>query len=118
MRRLLIAAGLAVLPAGVPGVAGAQVIGDELRAALGHVGQAFAGAQLCTAAELDKGNIALAYAAYGIDLDQPRQFAIVKGKFDETVAAWRSRSGSEACVAAMALYGPEGENVRGLLKWK
>jgi hypothetical protein len=113
MRKLIVA--LAVML----GCAGqALALTQEQRTALSVVGQVFAGAKMCDAIALNEMAIGALYLRFAIDLDNREQYAIVLAKGQETVEAWRGRDQSDACVGAMLLYGPDGENVPGLLRWK
>lgn len=95
-----------------------HAITQEKRNVLEHIGQVFAGAELCSRIAVDVEAVGAVYLFFKIDLDDPTQYAVVLGKGKEAIEAMRGRGESFACTASMLLYGPEGENVPGLLRWK
>lgn len=108
MKRMMIAAAAALfaLPA----------FADERANVLKHFAQALAVAKLCDKVEVADGQAAVIAVAYGIDLNEHRSELLAEAQ--RQMAPWSGKGADAACVAGMLLYGPDGENVPGLLRWK
>ncbi|WP_287061688.1 hypothetical protein [Mesorhizobium sp.] len=91
---------------------------DAQMAVMSHIGQAIAGTKICSKVKMAEGAAALMLAAYEVKLDDPVIAAVVRSKISETVDAWSDRTEAAACAAVLALYGPDGSNVPGLLLLK
>src|SRR4051812_11966708 len=91
---------------------------DAQMAVMSHVGQAIAGTKICSKAEISEGSVALMLATHQVKLDDPTVAAVIRGKVEETVAAWRGKDEQIACAAVLMLYGQNGSNVPGLLRVK
>lgn len=99
-------------------ITSARAMSDEHMAAASHIGQVIAGAKICKKVEMVTTNMALVTVGLGVDLEDPLFAELVQDKVEETVEAWRGRDEDVACLAVMFLYGPDGQNVPGLLRWK
>lgn len=113
--RRIILGGLVI---SVTWVSAAFALSDEQTAALSHVGQVMAGVRICDKIQAKQGAIALLLTFFEIDLKDPLQKALVESKIDDTVSVWAGRDADAACAAIMMLYGPDGQNVPGLVGWK
>lgn len=81
-----------------------------------HLAQVMAIVNLCPKVEMK--STAMALVAVGYDVDLTRDGDAIRAIVHEQMAPWKDKDPEAACVAGMMLYGPEGQNVPGLLDWK
>ncbi len=98
--------------------ASAWGMSDTTRNLLSHIGQVSAAPAICRDAEVDDTKVALLVVMAGIDLERPEHRRAIEAKMKETVAAFRGKSGDVGCAAVFMLYGPNGQNVPGLVRRK
>lgn len=113
MKRLMLATAFVAAWAGQ-----ALAFSDKQMNVMSHVGQVIAASKICSKIEVSEGATAMMMAAYQVDLSDPLVSGVVESKVRDTVAAFAGKDEDAACVAVMFLYGPGGQNVPGLLRWK
>jgi hypothetical protein len=110
MKRVLVVAAAIVAACVGPALAGAR------ENAIKNIAQVFAATKICSRVEINRGPMLLAFSYYNIDFD--REQNEVLAEVARQVAPWVGKPEDAACMAVLALYGPNGVNVRGLLKEK
>lgn len=112
MKRLVAAVAVFLATAG-----GACAVDAEARAnVMQHIAQAMAAQEICDRLEAQKGMITFLGVSYGIDfkVDGDELLRLTR----EQMRSMEGRSKDAACVAGLVLYGPDGQNVPGLLREK
>ena len=80
-----------------------------------HIAQVLAVASMCPQLEANFVMLSLIGTANGVDLQ--RDADAIKEEAVRQKEPWRGKEG-ESCAAGLTLYGPNGMNVKGLLKEK
>lgn len=91
-------------------------IAGERENALGHIAQVSAAQVICSKVEAVEVKVAAIAYLYGVDFERDKTELTLQAQ--NHISAFKGMSEDMACVAGMALYGPNGSNVPGLLKWK
>lgn len=95
-------------------LAGSALAGEKENA-IRHIAQVMATTHLCPKVEMNSTAMTLIAAGYGVDLS--RDADAIRAIAREQMAAWQGKDADAACVAGMMLYGPDGQNIPGLLSW-
>ncbi|WP_439604525.1 hypothetical protein [Shinella sp.] len=93
-----------------------QASAGEKDNAMRHIAQVMAITNLCSTVEMNSTAVTLVAMGNGVDLS--RDGDTIRNLAREQMAPWQGKDAEAACVAGMLLYGPDGQNVPGLLDWK
>lgn len=88
----------------------------ERENALRHIAQAIAVEKMCTKLATNSGLLILMAVRFGIDFE--RDQAELLKVAAEAMEPYRDKAEDVACIAGALLYGPNGQNVPDLVKWK
>lgn len=96
-------------------LAGAAVAGERENA-LNHIAQVIAVSQLCDKVTLNTTMIALLAARFGVDFERDK--IELATQIANQSKPWKAEPNEAICGAGVYLYGPNGQNVPGLLALK
>lgn len=107
---------LATLLAGT-GVAEAQSpLADARQQLIEDVAQAVAGTNVCTRYKTNPGALTIPALRYGMRLDHPDVQARLEERTRFHAERIKGRTADDICAALLRLYGPEGTNIRNLVR--
>ncbi|WP_029554796.1 hypothetical protein [Xanthobacter sp. 91] len=100
------------------GTAAAASLTQKQKNALGHIAQAQAAADICPKLETNDLVMAVIMQGFGLDFSDATVKSAFLEKYKEQIAPWKGVNPDAACIAGLLLYGPNGENVKGLVRLK
>ncbi len=110
MKRLLFA-GIVAMTSAVASAA------DERQDAIQTIARVLVFQRLCPRIEIDMaGPVLPLMSSYGIDFDHDQREVLTE--VQRQAAPWAGKSEQAICSTALTLYGPNGDNMRGLLREK
>lgn len=98
--------------------ASAASLTENQKNALNHIAQAQAAADICPKIETNDMMMAFIMQGFGLDFSDATVKAVFLEKYRQQMAPWKGVNPDAACVAGLFLYGPNGENVKGLVRMK
>jgi hypothetical protein len=101
----------------------AQAQTAQQRNAIQHTARIVAAEEACPRVEADKAQLMMGLLAYGVNVEDwkvgGRWNSIFVTAYQEAARAYASTTDQEMrCVTALMLYGPDGVNVKGILRKK
>lgn len=109
MRRIMIACGILACQA-LTAHAGAR------ENAIDHIAQVMAGTAVCDKVEANEDVLSALAAFYGINSKKDQKEIMAKTR--EKIDSLESRNVEAVCLATLFLYGPNGQNVKNLVREK
>lgn len=93
----------------------AAAMDRSTRNALRHAGEVLAVARMCDKLKVNEAALIIMVAGNGGDLTLADHSKVVEEQARSDIAAWKGKGAEGACLAGLALYGPTGSSIRGLV---